>query len=213
MKKTFFLTILSFAIFSCSKNDDQIQTPVTVEPVVFFKGTMNGAAINYHMDNANSLSNTHELRLGEGYSGIGFDYYHYRTSGLEESPAQGDSKTMILGFDNIVHNNDSNGPTITEFDNAFLLSNLPTSFTTSSTQKYVSVNYWPVGIGNGDVYTTDGSQTGSSVTYSSSSVGTYNGAKSYTVIGKVTCKLYNSNNAADIITLTNCDFKLIYTYN
>lgn len=216
MKKLFLLLTGTVLLFSCSKSSSDessnTQLPSNNNAYAFFSGTMNNSPFNYHMDDPNSISNTHYLAQGHGSSAgmTQFTYYHYVSATLSESPGTGNSKMFGIYLEHVVLNSNAWSITNSEFDGIF--TGIPTTFTPSVSASYVNIDYRPNGLTGGVVYdTSSGSQTGSTINYTSSVAGTNSqGDKIQTVTGTVSCKLYNTSNVNDVITLNNCQFKWVF---
>jgi len=212
--KKLFLALVSTALFSCSSDDSSTTpTPVTPTPsnsITFFNSKIDNTSFVFNEDT--SLNPTHYHDLYVGYTnGNGFDkVYTYGCSMVENNtnliPA------LELSFDNMYATADYAEETANFYSN--FQTNTPTNFITSTQEsnliKGISVNYTPA---VGSYFSTKyGSQTGSTITYTSITTGTNSttGEKIVTITGTLNCKLYDSNDVTNVKTLTNGSFKLIF---
>jgi hypothetical protein len=213
MKKVLLL-VLSISLFSCSKSDDSAQAlPVpSVDSIYYFNASLNGNAINYHMDNYTSP--THILGYLNGFQSNGAGNSYYFGSEMVLSPGDTSSPRINLVYENLYAT--ANSSTVS---GAFygLFSTIPTNFITSSQNssyiKGISIEYRPNGYGGVNYSSEYGSQSGSIINFTSSISGIESGLKTQTLIGTTTCKLYNTANPLDIINLTNGQFKLTVIEN
>lgn len=210
MKKVLLL-VFALSLFSCSSEDSTTEPIVPSNAIAYFTASLNGQALNYSQ--ANYVNPTHSYSFYNGYSG-GPDYfdksYHYGCD-TQPYPSQNFYPQIGLTFNNMFNTNSG----VSETDAFYgLFANTPTNFITSAQEydlvKGIHVSYQsPSGV----TYTSlSGDQTGSTMTVTSSVSGIEEGGslKIQTVVGTVSCKLYNEDNASDVITLTNGSYRLIF---
>ena len=207
--KKLVLSILSLAIFSFSSDDDTT-APITPTPVnnslAYFNSKINNTSIVFEQDN--TLNPTSVYVPSAGYSSNGGNYYFYYGSAMERNSSE--LTSLDLTFNNMY-----NSATLAEETTNFYTNfdTKPTNFLTATQEanleKGVSLVYTD---SNGDTFSSlQGSQTGSTISYSSTTQGTgISGGKTVTIVGTVNCKLYNTNDVTDVKTLTNGSFKLIF---
>jgi hypothetical protein len=211
MKKIFLLA-LAISLFSCSKNndDEQIVTP-PADAIAYFRASLNGQALDYSQTNyttsAYSYSYYNGFQSGPGY----FDKSYHFGCIMQPSNNINFYPQIDLTFSSMYNTNSGVSQTDAFYG---LFTTIPTNFITSTQEtnlvKGINVNY----TSPSNVYysTLNGDQTGSTMTVTSSTTGIEAGGnlKIITIVGIVSCKLYNSTNPADIITLSNGTYKLIF---
>jgi hypothetical protein len=209
MKKNLLLAI-SIALFSCSKSDNPVTPPVT-NAIAYFKASLNGQLLDYtvtdNLTSAYSFSYYNGFQSGPGY----FDKSYHFGCIMQPSNTTNFYPQISLTFSNMYNTNSG----VSQSDAFYgLFTTIPTNFITSAQEdnliKGIDVSY----TSPSDVtYSTlNGSQTGSTMTVTSSATGLEAGGslKIITIIGTVTCKLYNIDNPTDVILLTNGTYKLIF---
>lgn len=209
MKKVLLL-VVSIALLSCSKSDDAETTPST-SAIAYFKATLNGQPLDYtltdYATSAYGYSYYNGLQSGPGY----FDKSYHYGSAMQPINATNYFPQISLTFNNMYNSNSDVSQTdafysvfetiptnfITSAENGSLLKGIDVSYSTTS-----GVNYSTLG----------GSQTGSTMTVTSSKTGVevVGGLKIITIVGTVNCKLYNYDDPSDVIVLTNGSYKLIF---
>ncbi len=200
--------MLSISLFSCSS--DEGSGSGTSNALVYFKANLNGTALNYHLDNYTAP--THYYNFTNGFQGDGFDRSYYYGCSMEPATNIGMYPQIRLSFENLFNTATSSS---TETDIFYsLFDTVPTNFITSDQNydkvKGITVDYQSP---EGTLYSTEyGSQSGSTMTVTSATDGIEEGGslQTETIVGTVNCKLYNSSNPSDVITLTNGQFKLIF---
>jgi hypothetical protein len=212
--KKLFLALISTALFSCSGDDSATPTPVTPTPsnsITFFNSKIDNTSVIFNEDS--SLNPTHYHDLYVGYTnGNGFErVYTYGCSMVKNDTDF--IPSLELSFDNMYTTDEPTQETANFYSN--FQTNTPTNFITSAQEssliKGISVNYTPTA--GGSTYSTkNGSQSGSTITYTSITTGTNSntGEKIVTITGTLNCKLYDSNVVPEVKTLTNGSFKLIF---
>lgn len=210
MKKVLLL-VFALSLFSCSQSDDDTPEPIVPsDAIAYFRASLNGQALDYSQ--TNYVNPTHSYSFYNGFSS-GPDYfdksYHYGCN-MQTYPNQNFYPRISLIFSNMYNTNSGVSETVA-FDGLF--TNTPTNFLTSTQEddlvKGVYVSYQsPSGV----VYSSlNGDQTGSTMSVTSSVPGIEEGGslKTQTLVGTVSCKLYNETNASDVIVLTGGSYKLI----
>jgi hypothetical protein len=200
MKKLLLLA-LSVALFSCSSDSDSDST--SDSGVAYIKGKLDGTAFNYTFNN--SMSDEYFYSAIQSTSSDGGDAV-YSYGGMMYPMTF--TPSISVAFDGMVATSDPAEESAL-FDAAF--DNAPENYLTDAQyqndERGVDVQYEAA---NGDFYNTVyGSQSGSSFNVTSVVEGTDGGLKTATIKGTFSCKLYNSDNAADVINLTNGSFKII----
>ena len=205
------LAILSLTFFSCSSSDDDAATPITPAPVnnsvAYFYSKINNVSLTFDQDNTMNPTSYNSASLG--FRGIGSDKYFYYGSMMERYNSS-DVTSLDLTFHNMYHSTSYSDET-TNFYSNFNIK--PTNFLTeaqeSNLEKGISVFYTDA---SGETYSSlYGSQTGSTIAYTSSTQGTNTfGLQTLTIVGTVNCKLYNTNDVTDVKTLTNGSYKLTF---
>jgi hypothetical protein len=203
------LVILSLTFFSCSSDDDAA-TPITPTPVTnsvaYFYSKIDNASVTF--DQNETANPTSVYVPSTSTHSNGGNYYFDYTSGMERNSS--DLTNLDITFNNL-YNSATFAEETTNFYTNF--NTKPTNFLTAtqatSLVKGISLTYTD---SNGDMYSTlDGNQTGSTISYSSTTNGTgISGDKTVTIVGTVNCKLYNQANITQFKTLTNGSFKLIF---
>jgi hypothetical protein len=204
MKKLFLLA-LPFILFSCSSDDDAeiiIPTSPQGNAVAYFRGNVDGVATDYTYNyNAGSAAYGYS-NSAEGFPGE--NWYSY--GGFIGTPDY--SKGVTIYCDNMYFGG-SQGES-EDFYNTF--ETVPTNYLTNAQidahVKGIEIEYQK----NGDGYrSSNGSQTGSTFVVTSVSEGIEEGGteKIKTIIGTFNCKVYNDDNVADAVTITNGSFKVI----
>ncbi|MFT3793681.1 hypothetical protein [Flavobacterium sp.] len=127
------------------------------------------------------------------------------------SPIGNFNKFIYVSFDNMYNGNDEDE---TEHFHE-TMTTLPTNYITFAQDdafvKGVDIGYT---ISEGLTYTSmGGSQTGSTFTITSVAEGMDGPYPIKTVTGTFSCKLYNQDNAADVINVTNGTYKIVMTDN
>lgn len=204
------LAILSLTFFSCSSSDDDAATPITPAPVnnslAYFYSKIDNVSLTF--DQENNTNPTSVYVPSVGYSNNGGNYYFYYGSGMERNSS--DVTNLDLTFNNMY-----NSATLAEETTNFYTSfdTKPTNFLTATQEanlvKGISLAYTDSA---GEMYSTlGGSQTGSTIAYTSTTQGTgISGDKTVTIVGTVNCKFYNLNDVTDVKILTNGSFKLTF---
>lgn len=207
MKKLSFL-VLGLLFFSCSSDDSNDTPDNSSNTVAFFKANLTNLSVNYIQDNSNSPSHFNQPIVG--YSGNGSNKSFYYSSSMEPLSLN-NYPSLDITLHHMYQSTDESTET-TSFNTIF--SNKPTNFITSDQDfnwtKGVSVTYTD---NNGDSYSTlSGSQTGSTINYTSTVAGTNSltGLQTQTVSGTVACKLYKDSDPSIIINLTAGSFKLVF---
>lgn len=206
--KKIILAALSIVLFSCG-GDSDTTTPVATEDANYFRARLNGNPFDYTQNN--TLAPTHVAVPSFGYSGVGFDHSHYYASMMMPYPTPDNYyPRMELSFDNM-YLSDSNDTGETE---AFygLFQPAPTNFLNDTQannhEKGITCTYIKQ---DGTIYSTQyGTQTGSTMTVTSSVSGKDGNFKTKKLKGTITCKLYNEMDPTDVITLTNGTYKLTF---
>lgn len=216
MKKLFYL-LISFAIFSCSKSEDQSSqttTSTSPETLTYIKGTFGTEILNFYM--INSTNTPYAYMYSRGYSGSNNNRSYFYGGYLSPMPFDDMTKPVLrIDFKNMIRTTDPSAQA-NLFYPAF--EPVPTKFLTenenSSLIKGIEVAYHQNGLGNIDttfssLYT---DQTNSIITYTSATNGTdaETGKKTKILIGNVKCKLADPN--ATTIKDFNGEFKLIISY-
>jgi hypothetical protein len=208
--KKYLLAAFTIILFSCSK-DDSPDTPPLTNAIAYFKGSLNGLALDYiqtdYLTSAYSYYFYNGFQSGPGY----FDKsYHFGCS-MQPSNVINSYPQISLTFSNMYNTNSGVSQTDAFYS---LFTTVPINFITSAQAnnlvKGIDVSYsTPTGI---NYSTLNGNQTGSTMTVTSSTKGVEYGGnlKIITIVGTVSCKLYNVNNPADIIVLSNGSYKLIF---
>lgn len=201
MKKILF--VLSLAMFaSCSSDESSSST------IAFFRASLNGQSVNYSQNS--SSSPTYYNQLGIGFSGNGFDKSFYYASSMDLYGTMESYPSLDLTMHHMYQSTSYEDET-TNFNTTF--ESKPTNFISydddSNWVKGVSVSHID---SNGELFTTlAGSQTGSSISYTSmtSDINDF-GFQTKTITGTVNCTLYKDSNPSETITLTNGSFKLTF---
>lgn len=209
MKKVLLL-VFALSLFSCSSEDSTTEPIVPSNAIVYFTGSLDGQALNYSQ--MNYVNPTHSYSFYNG-SSSGPDFfdtsYHYGCI-MQPYPSQNFYPQISLIFSNMFNTNSG----VSESDAFYgLFANTPTNFITMD-QEYdlvegVHVSYQSP---SGTTYSSlSGDQTGSTMTVTSSVSGIEEGGslKIQTLVGTVSCKLYNETNASDVIVLTGGAYKVI----
>lgn len=209
MKKIVLLAI-SIALFSCSKSDNPVTPPVT-NAIAYFKASINGQLLDYtvtdYLTSAYSFGYYNGFQSGPGY----FDKSYHFGCILQPSAATDFYPQISLTFSNMFNTNSGVSQTDAFFG---LFTTIPTNFITSdqlnNLNKGIDVSY--TNAADVTYSTLNGSQTGSTMTVTSSNQGIEAGGnlKTKTIIGTVSCKLYNEDNPTDILVVTNGSYKLIF---
>jgi hypothetical protein len=211
MKKALLL-LLSISLFSCSKSEEVVApTPTNTDAIAYFRASLNGSALDYSQTNYTTSAYSYNYYNGYQAGPGSFDKsYHYGCI-MTTSDVTNFYPRIDLTFSNMYNTNSGVSQT-----NAFYgsFATIPTNFITSTQEsnlvKGINVNY----TSPSDVtYSTlDGDQTGSTMTVTSSTTGIEPGGnlKIITIVGTVSCKLYNSSNPSDVIVLSNGTYKLIF---
>jgi len=210
MKKLLLLA-LPFLMAACSSDDDNTYYPQVDNPsgdaYAYMRGNKDGSAFNYTF-NLNDPSS--QIMYGPIINVSSLDFDRWFSYGGQFAPSFMADENIYVSFDNVYmgsYEDETN-----EFHNAF--STIPTNYLTYAQNndqhlKGVSVGYQKEeGV---YYYSEGGSQTGSTFTVTSSSEGTELGVKTKTIVGTFSCKLYNQDNAADVINITNATFKVVVT--
>jgi hypothetical protein len=210
MKKVILL-LLTISLLSCSKdgNSDSSSEDQT-NAIAYFKASLNGQQLDYVQDSSTSPS--HFYSYSSGFLGLGFSKAYYYGCDLQPYTQGSFNRYPQIGltYNSLYTTEDSS----TE-NGAFygLFNSLPTNFITSQQDsdrvKGISVSY--ASPNNVRYSTMNGSQSGSTINITSSLSGNEKDTnfKIQTLVGTVTCKLYNENDASDVISLTNGKFKLV----
>lgn len=207
MKKLVVL-ISSLAIFSCSSDDNEVTpTPTPVNnSITYFYSKIDNASLTFEEDNTANPTSINAPSIG--YTNNGGDNYFYYGCAMERNSS--DLTNLDFTFNNMYHSPNFTDETTNFYTN---FTTKPTNFLTNAQEialtKGISLTYTD---SSGNTYSTlDGSQTGSSVSYSSTTNGTgISGDKTVTIVGTVNCKLYNQSDVSDVKILTNGSFKLIF---
>ncbi|WP_310554499.1 hypothetical protein [Flavobacterium sp.] len=210
--KKLLLVALAISLFSCSSDDSAAPiVPIPTSSIAYFRALLNGVALDYSMNN--NINPTHSNGFYIGFSGVNtFDRSYYYGSYLIPSTTINDFPQISLTFNNMFNTSLSTESETSAFNTNFTTP--PTNFITntenSNNIKGIDVSYQSP---NGVRYSTlSGSQTGSIMAVLSSVAGIESGGflKTQTVTGTVSCKLYNENDASDVIVLTNGTYKLVF---
>lgn len=208
--KKYLLVAFSIILFSCSEGDSTDKTPET-NTIAYFKGSLNGIALEYietdNLTSAYSYSFYNGLQSGPS----NFDRSYHFGCFMHPSTVVNLYPSISLTFSNMYNTNSGVAQTEAFYG---LFKTVPTNFITSTQLdnlvKGIDVSYSnPNGI---NYSTLNGNQSGSTMTVTSSTTGIENGGnlKIITIVGTVSCKLYNEDNPADIIVLSNGNYKLIF---
>ena len=210
MKKLWLLA-LPMLLLSCSSDESTPYYPTlnnpSGEPYAYMRGNKDGAAFDYtfHLNNASS-----PIMYGPIVSVSSLDFDRWFSYGGQFAPEFMADENMYVSFENVYmgsYEEESN-----EFYDAF--ETIPTNFLTYAQNndqhlKGVSVGYKQE---EGMYYYSDGgSQAGSTFTITSSSQGEEMGVKTKTIVGTFSCKLYNQDDATDVINISNGSFKVVVT--
>ncbi|MBF6607404.1 MAG: hypothetical protein ITG00_01545 [Flavobacterium sp.] len=216
MKKLFLLAVVAFT-FSCSSDDSPGTNPPIVDPtdtepteIAFARGEMNGVAFDYTFNNAADDTFLHNSI--NGYSALDLDRWYYYGGMFMQLAPPNFTPEFSIAWDNVYfgQGGSSDGETEAFYES---VSNLPTNYLTIAQDEEhlpgISVQFKnQQDVLYNSVY---GSQTGSTVEILGSSESMAGGLKRKTVWGTISCKLYNSDNVADVIELTDGTFKMILT--
>ncbi len=205
------LLALSLVLFSCSSDNNDPYYPTmnnpSGEPYAYMRGTKEGAGFDYTFYLNNALS---PIMYGPITSVSSLDFDRWFSYGGQFAPEFMAEENMYVSFENVYHG--SYEEESDEFYDAF--ETIPTNYLTSDQNnnqhlKGVSVGYKK---SDGQYYYSDGgSQAGSTFTVTSSSQGEELGIKTKTIAGTFNCKVYNQNDATDVINITNGSFKVVVT--
>lgn len=206
--KKILLSIFILTLLSCNKDDDEENSVQVLEPVAFFKGSLDGQPFDYNQ--AEGFSPTHVNKPIYGFIGAGFERSFFYASSMELFATTEDFPSVSITLHSM-YTSTSYSDETENFNNSF--ASIPTNFITndqeSNFEKGVSVSYVDA---NEKYYTSlSGSQENSTVNYSSIVPGrdAY-GYQYQTVKGTVNCKLYNYDDPTDVIVVTNGSFKLVF---
>ncbi len=201
MKKIlFFLSIAMFA--SCSSDESSSST------VAYFRASLNGQSVNYSQDSSNSPSYFNQPIVG--FNGNGSDKSFYYASSMDYYAGMESYPSLDVTMHNM-YQSTSYADETTNFNTTF--DSKPTNFISydddSNWIKGVSVTHIDA---NGDIFSTlSGSQSGSSISYTSMTTATNDfGFQTKTITGTVNCTLYKDSDPSETITLTNGSFKLTF---
>lgn len=208
MKKLWLLA-LPIILFSCSSSDDD--QPTVIVPInpsgdaySYARGDMDGAAFNYTF-NTNDIMGT--VMYGPITSVSSLDSDRWFSYGGMFSPISNMDKFLYVSFSNIY--NGSYEDESAQFHTAF--ATVPSNYITFA-QDDNRVRGFEVGYQaaeNQNYSTMGGSQTGSTCVILSAVDGTESGIKIKTITGTFSCKLYNQDDATDVINVTNGTFKVV----
>jgi len=209
MKKVL-LMLLTVSLFSCSSDEASVEPTPSGNEIAYFRASLDGVALNYSQTSFTE-SSSHEYSYTNGFSGNGFDKSFYYGCAMRPTSSMEFYPQIDLTFTGLITTTDYSVETAGFYD-AFALNALPTNFVTMEQEndgvKGVYVMYeTPEGVRYSSL---SGDQTGSTVAYTTSTSGTEGPFKTQTVIGTVSCKLYNEANPSDVIVLTNGQYKLIF---
>jgi len=207
--KKLLLLFLPIAMISCSSDDSTpVETiPVTANAIAYIRGSVNGQSIDYSYT-ADFFTPSYYNYINGSY-GVdpGRSFYY----GGSFSPAASNTgrPALTISWNNMLTG--STGDENTAFYPAFEtnVTNYITSEQEENRVKGVDVSYESE---DGKNYSTlEGSQTGSTFTIATSEKGTeaVSGLKTQTITGTFSCKLYNYDNPAEIITITGGTYKVI----
>ena len=201
MKKILFF--LSLAIFaSCSSDESSSST------VAYFRANLNGQSVDYSQDSSNSPTYFNQPIVG--FSGNGSDKSFYYASSMDYYGGFDSYPSLDVTMHNM-YQSTSYADETTNFNTTF--DSKPTNFISydddSNWIKGVSVTHIDA---NGDIFSTlSGSQSGSSISYTSMTTATNDfGFQTKTITGTVNCTLYKDSDPTETITLTNGSFKLTF---
>ena len=201
--KKLLLLVLPVLMFSCSSDGGSGSS--NNSGVAYIKGDLDGTAFNYTVT---ETSTDYFYNYLSGYSALDFDRWYYY-GGSFYTPTF--TPTISIAWDNMVHT-DSEATETTMFYDAF--NTIPTNYLTEDESnnlylKGVDIQYEnEAGVFYNTMY---GSQAGSTFTVTSSSEGIEEGGtlQTKTISGTYSCKLYNSNDRTDFLTVTNGSYKVI----
>lgn len=205
--KKILLFLAAAALVSCSNDDNNSNVPTpTATATTYVKGTMGTTAFDYSYY-LNSPMSVYAYGYTNGFSGDGFTRYYYY--GGSFSPVSDFDKNLSISFENMFSGQESEEST--EFYNTF--ETVPTNYITSLQDdahlKGVEVDY----SSDADTFysTKFGGQSGSSFTVVSATEGIEPGGslKILTLVGTMTCKLYNYMEPSDVISISNAQYKIV----
>lgn len=213
MKKLFLLA-LPFILFSCSSDDSDpspiIPIPQDTNAYSYVRGSMDGAAFDYTFKLNDFTSQTAYTAITSISGGATITSGWFSYGGMF-SPIGNFDKFIYVSFDNMYNGNDED-----ETENFHeTMTTLPTNYIDFAQDdagvKGVDIGYT---ISDGLTYTSmGGSQTGSTFTVTGATEGADGPYPIKTVTGTFSCKLYNQDDAADVINVTNGTFKIVMTDN
>lgn len=216
MKKFIVLALVAFT-FSCSSDDSASTTPPITDPIdteptgiAYVRGKMNNVTFDYSYNN--SANDTFLHNSITGYSALDLDRWYYYGGSFTRFAPPIFKPEMSIAWDHVYFDQTGNSDTETQ---AFYttVSNLPTNFLTEEQYENhvagISVQF--VNEQEQLYNTIYGNQSGSTVAVLGSSESMAGGLKRKTVWGTFTCKMYNEDDATDVIEITNGTFKMILT--
>lgn len=209
MKKILLLAI-SIALFSCSKSDNPVTPQLVTNSIAYFKASLNGQLLDYtvtdYLTSIYSFSYYNGFQSGPDY----FDKSYHFGCIMQPSNTTNFYPQISLTFSNMYNTNSGVSQTDAFYG---LFTTIPTNFITSDQEddliKGIDVSY--TNQSNENFSTLYGNQTGSTMTVLSSVSGVepLTGLKIITIVGTVSCKLYNENLPTNVIVLSNGTYKLI----
>jgi len=206
--KKIFLLLLPIALLSCSSDDDNtpVATPVNPNAVAYIRGNANGQAIDYSY--TLDASTPSYYGFNNGFSGVGSERVYYYGGGFSPASVAGVPQLM-LSWNNLVTGTAAEESVA--FQTAFE-TNIVNYITTEQDNAHIKGVEFSYEAENGEYYSTmEGSQNGSTFTIASSvsGVDTPSGLRTQTITGTFSCKMYNYDNAADVIEMSGGTYKVI----
>lgn len=209
--KKLFLCAFAALLFSCSSDDSSSNNGGNNNDngVAYIKGKMDNVAFDYTFNN--TANDTFLYNAATGFSGEGFDRWYYYGGSMMTFTPPVFTPSFTIAWNNMYFgiDGDEEGEAAAFYDT---VGDLPSNFLNydqdDAHNPGLEITYEAQ---DGTFYSSKGgSQTGSTLSVSNYTQGTTgNGAKTMTVKGTFSCKLYNDENPNDVIEVTNGKFKMI----
>src|SRR5690606_10624783 len=210
MKKLLLIALSAFVLSCSSDSDSNNNNDDNPTGVAFIRGKMDGTNFDYTVNN--TASDTYIVNANTGYSGEGLDRWYYYGGSITHFNPPTFAPVFYISWNNMYFGagGDESGETAAFYDT---VTNLPSNFLTDAQdQAHTPGLEIAFEAEDGTFYSTkSGSQTGSTLTINGSSeeVNSISGLKNKTIWGTFTAKLYNTDDAAEVIQVSNGSFKLI----
>jgi hypothetical protein len=209
--KKFLLFACVALLVSCGSDDNAPENnDDNTAGVAYIRGKRDNTTFDYTF--YNTVDDAFLYSGGTGFSGEGFDRWYYYSGGVMAFNPPNFAPEFYIAWNHAYFgaNGDEAGESAAFYDT---VGDLPTNFLTDAqNQAHVAGLEIVYKSADGTIYaSTGGSQSGSSLSVNGSTPGgsAADGTQNVTILGTFSCKLYNTDDATDVINVTDGTFKII----